>query len=100
MIDNVVNSGEDDDVEPATDEEALVMAERLNDRRVLLAAFLKLTMFQVIDAKMAAPVWGYFISVSVDTCLYPLKGTGLTSVFPIFCLLWVESVVKPFQPGV
>jgi hypothetical protein len=63
VIDHVVNSDEDDDVEPATDEEALIMAERLNDRRVLLAAFLKLTMFQVIDAKMAAPIWGYFISV-------------------------------------
>lgn len=66
VIDHVVNSGEDDDVEPATDEEALIMAERLNDRRVLLAAFLKLPMFQAIDAKMAAPIWGYFITVSVD----------------------------------
>ena len=64
MLDQVINSGEDEDVEPATDEEALVMAERLNDRRVLLAAFLKLATFQVIDAKMAAPVWGYFITVS------------------------------------
>lgn len=64
-MDYVINSSDDDDIEPASDEEALVMAERLNDRRVLLAAFLKLTMYQVIDAKMVAPVWGHFINVSV-----------------------------------
>lgn len=64
VMDYVMNSSDDDDIEPASDEEALVMAERLNDRRILLAAFLKLTMFQVIEAKMAAPIWGHLISVS------------------------------------
>ena len=64
-MDYVMNSMDDDeDIEPATDEEALVMAEKLNDRRVLLAAFLKLIMYQVIETKMAAPIWGYLISVS------------------------------------
>ncbi len=64
-MDYVINSNDDDDdIEPATDEEALQIAERLNDRRVLLAAFLKLTMFQVIETKMASPIWGHFISVS------------------------------------
>ena len=63
-MDYVINSNEDEDVEPTSDEEALIMAERLNDRRVLLAAFLRLAMFQVIEAKMAAPIWGHFINVS------------------------------------
>ncbi len=63
-MDHVINSNdEDQDVETATDEEALVMAEKLNDSRILLAGFLKLTMFNVVDAKMAAPIWGHFISV-------------------------------------
>lgn len=39
-------------------------AERLNDRRVLLAGFLKLAMFSVIDMKMAAPVFGQYLKVS------------------------------------
>ncbi len=64
VMDHVINSNdEDQDVETATDEEALVMAEKLNDSRILLAGFLKLTMFNVVDAKMAAPIWGHFISV-------------------------------------
>ena len=63
-MDYVMNSSDDDDMEPATDEEALQIAERLNDRRVLLAAFLKLSMFQVVETKMAAPIWGHFMSVS------------------------------------
>lgn len=63
-MDYVINSNDDDqDVEAATDEEALVMAEKLNDSRVLLAGFLKLTMFQVLEAKMAAPIWAHFINV-------------------------------------
>ena len=73
-MDYVINSNDDDDLEPATDEEALQIAERLNDRRVLLAAFLKLTMFQVIDTKMAAPIWGHFMNVS---------GVGLVG-----CVAW------------
>ena len=40
------------------------MAERLNDRRVLLAAFLKLCMFSVVDMKLAAPLWEQYIRVS------------------------------------
>lgn len=63
-MDHVINSNdEDQDVETATDEEALIMAEKLNDSRILLAGFLKLTMFNVLDARMAAPIWGHFISV-------------------------------------
>ena len=72
-MDYVINSDDEDDVEAATDEEALVMAERLNNRRVLLAAFLKLTRFQVIDAKMAAPIWGYFINVRDERWGGPLS---------------------------
>ena len=75
-MDYVMNSSDDEDVEPSSDEEALVMAERLNNRRVLLAAFLKLCMFQVIEPKMAAPVWGHFISVSEEASWSVQLGGG------------------------
>ena len=41
------------------------MAERLNDRRVQLAAFLKLGMYHVIDMVKLAPIWAEYIKVSV-----------------------------------
>jgi len=70
-MDHVINSNdEEQDVETATDEEALVMAEKLNDSRILLAGFLKLTMFNVLEARMAAPIWGHFISVSLLDSLF------------------------------
>ncbi len=75
-----MNSMEDEDIEPATDEEALVMAEKLNDRRVLLAAYLKLIMYQVIDTKMAASIWAYLISVS--GCGQYHNGCGFLFLFP------------------
>ncbi len=50
------------------------MAERLNDRRVQLAAFLKLGMYHVIDMVKLAPIWAEYIKVSVtinaSTCMY------------------------------
>ena len=63
-------------------------AERLNDRRVLLAGFLKLAMFSVIDMKMAAPVFGQYLKVSSHQLLcllhvytYP-NTSGYTIVWP------------------
>lgn len=62
---NVMESeDDDDDNEPTSQEEALKMGERLNDRRVLLASFLKLAMFSVIDNKLVAPIWAQYIRVS------------------------------------
>ena len=67
ILNNVLQSDDDDDEnEPTSEEEALRMAERLNDRRVLLASFLKLAMFSVIDNKMVAPIWASYIRVSVS----------------------------------
>ena len=59
-----MQSSEEEDSEPSSDEEALAQAERLNDRRVQLAGFLKLAMFGAIDMKMAAPVFGQYLTVS------------------------------------
>lgn len=56
-------SDEEEEEEPETEEEALAMAERLNDRRVLLAGFLKLAMFGAIDMQMVAPIFGQYLTV-------------------------------------
>ena len=60
-----MRSCEDEDSEPSSDEEALAQAERLNDRRVQLAGFLKLAMFGAIDMKIAAPVFGQYLTVGL-----------------------------------
>ena len=66
IMDNVLQSDDDEDEnEPTSEEEALQMAERLNDRRVLLASFLKMAMFSIIDNKLIAPIWAQYIRVSV-----------------------------------
>ena len=69
-MDNVLQSDDDEDEnEPTSEEEALLMAERLNDRRVLLASFLKMAMFSVIDNKLIAPIWALYIRVSIQFCI-------------------------------
>ena len=79
-MDHVITSEDDQDLEGATDEEALVMAEKLNDSRALLAGFLKLTMFNVLEPKMAAPIWGHFISVSYDYTRSIITGMGTPGI--------------------
>lgn len=73
-MNHIVQCPEDDeDVEPSSEEEALVMAERLNDRRVQLAAYLKLAIYFAIDMRRVAPVWAQFITVSetyLCLCMY------------------------------
>ena len=70
-MDSVLQSDDDEDEnEPTSEEEALQMAERLNDRRVLLASFLKMAMFSVIDNKLIAPIWAQYIRVSVPFILW------------------------------
>lgn len=53
----------EEDTEPTTDEEAYAYAEKLNDRRVLLAGFLKLLMFSVVEPNIGAAVFGQFVKV-------------------------------------
>ena len=65
VVHQILHAPEDEqDLEPSSEEEALQMAERLNDRRVQLAAFLKLAMFRVIDMMKVAPIWAEYIRVS------------------------------------
>ena len=55
---------EEEEEEEGEDEgEMEAQAERLNDRRVLLAGFLKLAIFSAIDMKMAAPIFGQYLKV-------------------------------------
>ena len=71
IMNHIVHCPEDDeDVEPSSEEEALVMAERLNDRRVQLAAYLKLAIYFAIDMRRVAPVWSQYISVSTSYVQY------------------------------
>lgn len=64
----ILHSPEDEqDLEPSSEEEALLMAERLNDRRVQLAAFLKLAIYLVIDMVKVAPIWAEYIRVREST---------------------------------
>ena len=53
------------DTEPTSDEEALAQAEKLNDRRVLLAGYLKLILYSVIDLTMGAPIFAQYIKVII-----------------------------------
>ncbi len=64
IVYQILNAPEDEqETEPESEEEALQMAERLNDRRVQLAAYLKLGMYHVIDMVRLAPVWAEYIRV-------------------------------------
>lgn len=60
----VEGGGEEEDSEPSSEAEAVAMAERLNDRRVQLAGFLKLVMFGVLEMSVAAPVFAQYVKVS------------------------------------
>ena len=81
VLECVFGDSEDEmEEEPATDEEALGQAERLNDRRVLLAAFLKLAMFGAIEMKYSAPIFSQYI----QACLY--QAFMLNHNVLMFCL--------------
>ena len=61
-------AGEEEDSEPSSEAEAVAIAERLNDRRVQLAGFLKLVLFGVVEMSMAAPVFAQYVKVSATLC--------------------------------
>lgn len=54
---------EEEDEEPVTEDEVLSQAEALNNKRVLLAGFLKLVIYSVFDTTVAAPVFGQYVKV-------------------------------------
>ncbi len=92
IMDNVLQSDDDEDEnEPTSEEEALLMAERLNDRRVLLASFLKTAMFSVIDAKLIAPIWAMYIRVSAQVCIKCPYYYYITKIY-IQCHVLVRQV--------
>ena len=66
VLEEVIEGGgeeEEEESEPATETEAVAMAERLNDRRVQLAGFLKLVLFGAVEMRVAAPVFAQYIKV-------------------------------------
>ena len=60
---DVIVAGEEDETEPLTEAEAMEQAEKLNDRRVQLAGFLKLVLFGAVDMKVASPVFAQYVRV-------------------------------------
>ena len=61
----IEGGGEEEDSEPSNEAEAVAVAEKLNDRRVQLAGFLKLILFGVLDMSMAAPVFAQYVKASI-----------------------------------
>ena len=68
LVEVIEGGGEEENSEPSTEAEAVAMAEKLNDRRVQLAGFLKLVLFRVLDMTVAAPVFAQYVKVSALTC--------------------------------
>ncbi|XP_065886790.1 cohesin subunit SA-1-like [Dysidea avara] len=52
------------DEEEQNEEKALALAKAINDRRVALAGYLKLIVFNVFDVPLAAPVFGHYVKHS------------------------------------
>ena len=69
VLEEVIEGGgeEEEESEPASEAEAVAVAERLNDRRVQLAGFLKLVLFGAVEMRVAAPVFAQYVRVS-STC--------------------------------
>lgn len=55
------------DEEEHNEEKALALAKAINDRRVALAGYLKLIVFNVFEIPLAAPVFAHY--VKVRTCV-------------------------------
>ena len=53
------------DEEEQNEEKALALAKAINDRRVALAGYLKLIVFNVFDVPLAAPVFGHYVKVRI-----------------------------------
>lgn len=49
--------------EPTSDEEAFAQAEKLNDRRILLAGYLKLVVYSVLDTTSSVSVLAQYLKV-------------------------------------
>ena len=67
VLEEVIEGGgeeEEEESEPASEAEAVAVAERLNDRRVQLAGFLKLVLFGAVEMRVAAPVFAQYVRVS------------------------------------
>lgn len=64
VLGTVFSTDEEALEEPSTDEELLAHGERLNDKRILLASFLKLVIFSVVEMTVAADVFAEYYRVS------------------------------------
>lgn len=58
-----------DDDEVYNEEKSIALAKAINDRRVALAGYLKLIVFNVFDVPLAAPVLSHYVKVTVSIAL-------------------------------
>ncbi|XP_011408151.1 PREDICTED: cohesin subunit SA-1 [Amphimedon queenslandica] len=65
VTERVFNEGDLED-DPTTDEEAFAQAARLNERRLLLAGYLKLVVYSVVEARSSVAVLGQYIKFYYD----------------------------------
>ena len=92
MVEVIEGGGEEEEEgsEPSTESEAVAIAERLNDRRVQLAGFLKLVLFGSVDMKVAAPVFAQYVKVSP---LFIVHNTLLHVVAILLCEFSAEYLL-------
>ena len=75
----IEGGGEEVESEPSSEAEAIAMAEKLNDRRVQLAGFLKLVLFGVVEMRVAAPVFAQYVKVGHHCTSLCSSSTGRVS---------------------
>ena len=97
MLVEVIDGGgeeEEEGSEPSSEAEAVAIAEKLNDRRVQLAGFLKLVLFGSVDMKMAAPVFAHYVKVSTPVNSLSVSYVPLTLCVIIFLYVYT-CIVEP-----
>lgn len=85
---------EEEESEPVTEADAVEQAERLNDRRVQLAGFLKLVLFGAVDMKVAAPIFAQYVRVSGLQLVAARALLSSAHTSPALPPLW-----RPYQDG-
>ena len=58
-----------DDDEIYNEEKRIALAKAINDRRVALAGYLKLIVFNVFDMPLAAPVLTHYVKVCISSMI-------------------------------
>lgn len=85
VMENVLEEEEEEE-EPESEEEVFSQAEALNNKRLLLAGFLKLIIYSVFETTVAAPVFGQYIKVRVSSLV--VQQVTLVCLITAFSEFW------------